>query len=133
MTSQVYPGCMDARSYPYANYASLLPDPGHYIFKNIERRQRLRDQRDYLKRKNNMETDENEENASKNGEHRDANGKEKKKEKERASARLFDTQFMESVRLRHQNISQDDNQSFKFSSEADDARPSITPGLDGNQ
>jgi hypothetical protein len=34
---------MDARDYPYPNYASLLPDPGHYIFKNIERRQRLRD------------------------------------------------------------------------------------------
>ena len=80
MTSQVYPGCMDARDYPYPNYASLLPDPGHYIFKNIERRQRLRDQRDYLKRKN-METDENED-ATKNAENRDA--KEKKKEKDKA-------------------------------------------------
>ena len=43
LASQVYPGCKDARDFPYANYASLLPDPGHYIFKNIERRQRLRD------------------------------------------------------------------------------------------
>ena len=48
---------------------------------------------------------------------------------------MFDTQFMESVRLRHQNISLDDNnnQSFKFSSEADDARPSIPNGLDNGQ
>ena len=112
---------MDARDYPYANYASLLPDPGHYIFKNIERRQRLRDQRDYLKRKNMGETDENDENCSKNGD----NVKEKKKEKEKASDRMFDTQFMESVRLRHQNISLDDNQSFKFTSEVNETRKSI--------
>ena len=38
LTSQIYPGCMDARSYPYPNYASILPEPGHYLFKNIERR-----------------------------------------------------------------------------------------------
>ena len=81
-----------------------------------------------------METDENED-VTKNAENRDA--KEKKKEKEKAEARMFDTQFMESVRLRHHNISLDDNnnQSFKFSSEADDAhaRPSIPNGLDNGQ
>ena len=32
---------------------------------------------------------------------------------------------MDSVRLRHQNISLDDNQSFKFTSEGDDARRSV--------
>ena len=78
-----------------------------------------------------METDEAEDNAEKNA--ADAKENEKKKEKEKAAARLFDTQFLESVRLRHQNISADDNQSFKFSSEADDARPSMTPILDGIQ
>lgn len=88
LASQVYPGCKDARDFPYANYASLLPDPGHYIFKNIERRQRLRDQRDYLKRKNNLaDTDENEDNGSKNID----KDKDKKKEKEKGLDRMFDT------------------------------------------
>lgn len=79
-----------------------------------------------------METDENED-VTKNAEIREA--KEKKKEKDKAQARMFDTQFMESVRLRHQNISLDDNnnQSFKFSSEADNDRPSIPNGLDNGQ
>ena len=34
-----------------------------------------------------------------------------------APARLFDTRFLESVRLHHQNISNDDNKSFKLSSD----------------
>lgn len=45
--------------------------------------------------------------------------------------KLFDTKFLESVRLHHQNISQDDK-SFKFSSEADEfARGSMLHYLDG--
>ena len=48
---------MEARDFPYPNYAALLPEPGHYVFKNIERRQRLRDQRENLMRKNNGELD----------------------------------------------------------------------------
>ena len=43
LATQISPGCIDARSYPYANYAALLPEPGQYVFKNIERRQRLKD------------------------------------------------------------------------------------------
>ena len=34
---------------------------------------------------------------------------------------MFDTRFLDSVRLHHNNISDDENKSFKFSSEADDA------------
>ena len=46
MSTQISPGCMEGREFPFPNYAALLPEPGHYVFKNIERRQRLRDQRE---------------------------------------------------------------------------------------
>lgn len=139
MATQVYPGCPSAREFPYPNYAAILPDPGHYVFKNIERRQRLRDQRDYLKRKN-EEGEDGADGSKPEGEDDDGNvtGKNDKrakdKEKERAPAKMFDTKFLESVRLHHQNISQDDK-SFKFSSEADEfARGSIPQQyMDGPQ
>ena len=60
-----------------------MPEPGNAIFKNIDRRQRLKDQIEYAAK----ETDGS------------------KKEEKGAGERLFDTKFLNSVRLRHADIS----------------------------
>lgn len=69
-----------------------LPDPGQHVFKNMDRRQRLKDQQEYA-----------------------AKGNEESKKDEKAGERLFDTKFVESVRLRHADISM--QRSFKLKSD----------------
>ena len=90
---QIYPGSIIPQPYQHANFAALLPEPGNYLFKNVERRQRLKDQKEY-----NPQT-------------------EKKKEGDR----LFDTQFIESVRLKHADISQMDRSFQPFSETFNDS------------
>jgi len=127
---------MDGRDYPFPNYAALLPEPGHYVFKNIERRQRLRDQRENLMRKNNGELDEDGSNIDDKNEGSQSVRPEKKADKAKAAPRLFDTRFLESVRLRHHNISNDDNKSFKLSSTSeagDHIKPTALLHADGYQ
>ena len=87
-----YPGDRNPRPFPHPNYAALVPDPGQHVFKNIDRRQRLKDQLEYAAKDN-----------------------EEGKKAEKTGERLFDTKFIESVRLRHANISM--QRSFNLKSE----------------
>lgn len=43
MEHQSYPGDKNPRPFAPPNYAALVPEPGQHIFKNIDRRQRLKD------------------------------------------------------------------------------------------
>ena len=79
----------------------------------MERRQRLRDQREY----NHLKREKKEVEAREKQESPQQVSPEDEKKKDLGPSRLFDTRFVDSVRLRHNDISNDDR-SFKLTSSA---------------
>lgn len=82
----------------YPNYVAILPD-SQPIFKNIHRKQRLIDEKEKRLEKKNK-GDDVELSSSKQQE-------EEKKSKEPPPSKLFDTKFINSVEMYHNDISKD--------------------------
>jgi len=87
----------------YPNYVSILPE-AQPIFKNIQRKQRLLDEKEQRLEKQNKE-----------GEDSGAKEGESQKPKEQPPSKLFDTKFINSVELFHNDISKD-QKSFRLMS-----------------
>jgi hypothetical protein len=88
----------------YPNYICLIPEPASHLFKNIQRKQRLLDE----KNQNVAISDKESNNADIS-------------KKLQCDPKIFDSGFLNSVMLRHNNISHD-NKSFENS----EMNPSIS-------